>query len=539
MGTFYTPKGLALEPTLFKRLFVPPINSPRRIVVNTVATYSGSVFAAALAIFSSRWVLSALGASDFGLFSVVGSIITIIIFLNSVMAASAARQFAYSIGQGDEEIVNKWFNTALSIHLIMPVVLILIGWPIGEYCIAYVLTIPPVRISSCLWVFRISLVSAFMSMITIPFSAMFTAKQHIVELAIWGLLQSILTFSFAFILTHLHGDRLLFYAMGMVAITASLQVGQSLRAMMIFRECRIRCSQWMNGDRFKKILSFALWSLFGNTAGMLRNNGLAILLNLFFGPKVNSAYAIGSVVSTQTGTLSNSMVGSFSPEIIACEGSGDRTRMLELAMRACKFGTLLVMLFAIPLIVEMDYVLKLWLHEPPVYTALFCQLMLTMFLIDQLTVGYMLAVSAHGRIAAYQATLGTLNLLSLPASWFFLKLGFAPTSVVVVLIVTSAVTALGRVFWGRYLFGVTVNHWMTSVVIPCAVVATASAFMALIFVWWLPPSFFRLVLASIGSAAVAALVCWFIALDLSERAYIVQNVGRSLAWINLLGSSRN
>jgi O-antigen/teichoic acid export membrane protein len=442
------------------------------------------------------------------------------------MSASAARHFAYSIGQGDTEVVNQWFNSAFSIHLIMPIALILTGWPIGEYCISNVLTIPSDRIVSCLWVFRISLVSAFFSMITIPFSAMFTAKQHITELAVWGILQSIMTFVFAFLLTHLSGDRLIFYAMGMVAISVCFQTSQSLRALFIFSECRLRYSQWFNAERFKKIISFALWSLFGNSAGLLRNQGVIILLNLYFGPKVNSAYGISSVVSAQTGMLSNSMLGSFSPEIVASEGKGDRTRMIDLSIGACKLGTLLVMFFAIPLMVEMDYVLKLWLQDPPPYTATFCQLMLIMFMIDQLTVGYMVAVSAHGRIAAYQATLGTLAYMNLPLAWLFLKFGYTPTSVVVAFIITSVILSLGRVFWGRRLLGMSVNRWLTDVVLPCTVVATISTFAALASVWWLQPSFSRLVLEVVVSVTVTALASWFFALDYRERTFILQNIRR-------------
>ena len=504
--------------------------STRRIIINTVATYIRSVTAAALALFSSRWVLSALGSSDYGLFSVVGSIIAIMLLLNYVLSASAARHFAYGIGKDDVEAVNQWFNSAFSIHLILPIVLIPLGWAIGEYCIAHILVIPSNRIFTCLWVFRISLVAAFFSMITTPFIAMFTAKQHLTETAIWDTLQSLLTFLLAFILTCITGDRLLFYAVGMVVIVACLQIGQSLRAMMIFRECQVRYSQWLDAERCKQILSFALWSLFGNSGGLLRNQGITILLNLYFGPKVNAAYGISNVVSAQTGTLANAMLGSFAPEIIASEGRGDRTRMLDLAMRACKFGVLLVMLFAIPLIVEMDYVLKLWLHEPPQYAALFCQLMLVVFLIDLLTVGYMLAVSAHGRIAAYQVTLGTLSHMNLLLAWLFLKHGYAPTSVVFALIIVSVILAVGRVLWGRHLLNMSVRGWITGVFIPCAAVAAVSTLAAMSSAWLLTPSITRLILVIASSITATILAGWFLALGFGERDVIRRNIRRSWMW---------
>jgi O-antigen/teichoic acid export membrane protein len=508
------------------------MNPSQRIVLNTAATYTSSVLGAGLALFSSRWVLNALGYTDFGLFSLVGSIILFITFLNSVMAASASRHFAYYIGQGDLDEVNRWFNVALNIHLCLGVGLVLIGWPIGENVIVHILKIPDERISTCLWVFRVSLISAFISMVSIPFVAMFTAQQHIAELSAWSMLQSILIFILAYILARASGDRLLFYAIGMVAIFVFLLSGQVFRAIVVFRECRISCHLWFDKRRAKEIFSFATWNMIGSFGGILRNQGSAILLNLFFGPKLNAAYGIANQVSGQSNQLAAAMIGAFSPEITASEGHGDRARMLSLSLRSCKFGTIMVMLFAIPLMVEMDYILRLWLREPPPYTALFCQLMLGTFLIDRLTAGYMLAVSAHGKIAAYQATVGTSIVLTLPLAWLFLKLGFGPTSVGVAFIITIAVCSFGRVLWAQRLFGVPVRSWLASVVFRCGLVAATMTLAALAPRCLLPPTFFRFTLTTSTGIAASLLTVWYLAFDRRERQFVRQNARRLLGKIS-------
>jgi O-antigen/teichoic acid export membrane protein len=497
----------------------------QRIALNTIATYARSLFSAALGLFSMRWVLGALGQSDFGLFSVVGSIITFIVILNSVMAGSAARHFAYSIGEGDIEKVNQWFNAAFSIHLILPIVLILVGWPIGEYSINHFLTIPSDRIATSLWVFRISLISAFFSMVTIPFSAMFTAKQHITTLAVWGILQSILSFSFAFFLTRLSGDRLLLYAIGTVAITVFIQAGLSVQAIIVFRECRIRRTQWFDVERFNKILSFAVWNFIGSFGAILRNQGSPILLNIFFGPRVNAAFGIANSVTAQAMTLSSAMTGAFSPEITASEGRGERKHMLDIALRMCKFSTLLVMLFAIPLIAEVNYVLELWLHNVPLYAGTLCQLMLIMFLIDQLTVGYMSAVNAQGKIAAYQATLGSMLVLTLPLAWLFFKAGLPPTGVGFAFVITMLFVSIGRVFWGRHLLGMAVKEWLIQVLLPCVMVGAISSLAALSLTRCLTPSFSRLAIVGLVSTAITVLSAWFIVFNSSERSFFSRNVG--------------
>lgn len=500
----------------------------QRIVLNTITTYTRSVFAAALALFSSRWVLKALGQTDFGIFSVVGSLIIFTFFLNTVMVASVGRHYAYAIGQDDTDEVSRWFNAALSIHLCLAVFLTVIGWPIGEYIIAHVLNIPAERIETALGVFRVSLISAFVSTISMPFIAMFTAKQHISELALWGLLQSLLIFILAWFLIYAPGDRLMFYAVGIVAILVFIQIAQIIRARTVFSECSINLHQWFDKKRHSAIFSFGGWNLIGTFGAMLRDQGSAILLNLFFGTKANAAYGIANQVSGQTNQLAAAMMGAFMPEITSSEGRGDRRRMLDLSLRTCKLGTVLIMIFAIPLIMEIDYVLKLWLGEPPLHTALFCKLILCSFLIDRLSTGYMIAVHAHGRIAAYHASLGTILALTLPLAWLFLKLGFAPPSIGVAFIITMSIYSFGRVLWVKYIFGMPVKKWVITVFIPCLIVAATATIGAIVPSLLLPSSFFRLCLATLFGVVVTLLSTWFVCFDQTERTFIAVHAKRLL-----------
>ena len=503
-----------------------------RIVLNTAATYTRSIIAAGLALFSSRWVLAALGQSDYGLFSVVGSIIVFITFLNTTMAVSVARHYAFSIGKGDSIEVSRWFNAALSIHLSLAAVLILIGWPVGEYVIAHVLTIPADRISACLWVFRISLISAFTSMISVPFIAMFTAKQRIADLAIWNMFYSLMTFLLAWLLTRAPGDRLLFYAVGMVGILVFVQFAQVFWAVAVFHECRINYRQWFDKRRGKEIVSFASWSMIGSSGSILRNQGSAILLNLRFGPNVNAAYGIANQVSAQTDQLAATMIGAISPEIITSEGRGDRIRMLSLARRANKFGTILVLLFAIPLIAEMDYVLKVWLRQPPLYSGMFCQLLLSSFIIGRLSAGDQSAVHATGKIAAYEVIAGTCLILALPLAWIFLKLGAPPTSVGFAFIISALAFSTGRAFLTSRFFGAPVRQWVISVVVPCGIVGCVALLVALLPRLLFPESFARLLCVVAMSIAASLLTAWFLALDKREREFFEQNLRRLLSKIS-------
>jgi O-antigen/teichoic acid export membrane protein len=504
------------------------VNASERIAVNTAATYARSILSVGLALFSSRWILNGLGETDFGLFSVVGSLIIFLSFFNSVMASSSSRHFSYAIGQGDAGSVNRWFNSSFIIHLGLAVGLISLGWPIGEYVIRHVLTIPVGRVDACIQVFRISLISAFVNMVSIPYVAMFTAKQHIAELAFWGVLQATLIFILARLLIWSTVDRLLLYACGMVLIHVIIQALHCGRAIWLFKECRLRLSHGFDSGRLKELFSFASWTMIGRTGGTLRNQGSSILLNIYFGPAINAAYGIANQVSVQTATLSAAMMGAMSPEITAREGRGQRDSMIELSVRACKFGALLVLLFAIPLIMEADYVLKLWLINPPPHAAALSQLILIAFFVDKAAAGYMYAVNAHGKIAAYQATVGMLLVMTLPLAWLFLKMGLPPEAVGVAFIIIQALCSFGRVLWVRYLFGIPVRHWFSKVILPCGLTLVLATVMASVPRFYLTAGLTRLFLVCATSSAAMVLASWMFAFSAVERQFVYTSVQKSI-----------
>jgi O-antigen/teichoic acid export membrane protein len=500
------------------------MTSSRRIILNTTATFVRSVLAAGLALFSSRWILNALGQTDFGLFALVGTLIAFVAILNGVLGGSVGRYLAFAIGKGDMLEVNQWFNTAIVIHTILPGILILIGWPIGEYCILHFLAIPAERVNACVLVFRFSLIATFIAMFSVPYVAMFTARQKIAETAFWGTLQALLAFFLAFSLSYANADRLLVYTMGMVGITVVITLCQVIRATIIFPECQIVRKFWFSREHTQELLVYASWSFIGCFGGILRNQGTAILLNLFHGPKVNAAYGIANQVATQTGIFAQAMLGAMSPEITAIAGRGDRQRMLDLTVRASKFGTLLALLFTIPLFVEMEYILNLWLKTPPAYTAIFCQLILLSFLLDKITIGHMMAVNAQGRIATYQLFVGGILLCTLPLGYLLLKLFTVPVAALVAFIMTSIGCAIGRVYWGYHLLALSPRRWFTGVLGRCLLIAIPATALSAVPHIFLPASLPRLGLSIVLSLASTVTLGWLIGITPAERNYLTHSI---------------
>lgn len=496
--------------------------STNRLVLNTGATYIRSLATASLSLFSSRWVLIGLGENDYGLYNLVGTLIVLITFFNTILAGSVARHFAFSIGRKDQEELVRWFNTSLSVHLCLAVLLALLGWPVGEFLIRKVLSISPNRINASLTIFRFSLLNGFFSMINVPYTAMYTAKQNLTELAFWNLLQPIGSFVFSYILLQTLGDRLVIYAIGQVVINSSVLLLQSLRAGFLYTSCRIKLIYWFDWRKVREIVLFALYNSIGNIGYMLRSQGLVLLLNLRFGPKVNSAFGIANQVSTQTVQLSQAMLTAVLPEITSREGRGERKKMLSLTDRSNRNGVLLILFFAVPLFFEMEYVIKLWLSVPPAYTVAMCQLFLVALVIEKLSSIYTAAINAVGARVWYHTSLGIIHISTIPIAWLFLKFGFSPSSVVVAVIITVAIGTFTRVFWARHYLKVIVVHWLKIVVLPCIIVALCSCGIAYSVKLLLPQSFMRLCLTTVASFVGTILISWFFVFDKSEKDLLRQ-----------------
>jgi O-antigen/teichoic acid export membrane protein len=507
--------------------------SSKRIIINTGATYANSVVAIFAALFSTRWILEALGQVDFGLYGVVGSIILLITYISGTLSIGVARFYAFSIGEGYRlapeeaiEIQKRWFNTALSMHILLPILLIGVGWPLGEYAIRNWLTVPLDRLDACLWVFRVSLVSAFVSVLSVPFVAMYSAHQRIFELAAFGILRTLSVFVVAWCLLGVPSDRLIFYALCMMSINVVIPSIQIIRAIYHYDACRIRWSYMYDWVYFKKLFSYVGWKMFGTTCYTLRAQGTPLLVNLHFGPLVNAAYTLAFSLSAQATSLSTAMTQAFQPAVVTAEGEGERGKMLFLSMQACKFGALLVLLFTIPLILEMTTVLNLWLKNPPQYAGPLCQWMLSMLVVDRMTNGHMLAVNARGKIAAYELIMGLTLFLALPLMWFFFRFGNDPVSIGWALFISMLAYCLGRVLFAKFLLQFPILEWVRQVLLRVLVLVLVSSALGYTNMSIFEAGFFRLISTCLVTGVVSALIGWFCLFNQTERAYAFNGLSK-------------
>ena len=274
----------------------------------------------------------------------------------------------------------------------------------------------------------------------------------------------------------------------------------------------------------KALFSFASWNALGAFGWLVKNQGLVILTNKFFGPTVNAAMGVAQQVGNQVNSLSLALMNALTPEIVSTEGAGDRPRMLRLSMSANRFSSLLLFVFAFPLCLEMDYVLRLWLKAPPEWSVLFCQLTLLGMFFNNLTTGHAIAMGANGKIAAYQVTMGGMMVMSLPVAFVGCHLGLEPWVVLAVSACTLGILSLGRVFWARRLISMPVRPWLTGLVLRFAVLIAVECVFLFPVHRFMAASFCRLCIIFALSGGLTIVGAVFFILSIQERAFLVGRI---------------
>ena len=505
----------------------------RRIFFNVLATYGRSLFALVCGLFSGRWTLMALGEVDYGLFGVVGGLTAFIAFFNGVLAFSVARFFATAIGRASSmgesleglEDCRRWFSIAVAVHTVVPAALMALGYPAGEWAVRNFLTIPAEKVETCVWVFRLVCISCFAGMVSVPFNAMYTAKQYIAELTVYSVVTTALNVCFLYYMVSHPGAWLSGFAMWTCFLAVVPQVVIAFRAYVLFPECRFRLPYVKDLPRFRELFSYTAWQVFGSLGSLLRAQGMQVLVNKYHGPAVNSSMTIANTVNTHTQSLATSMIGAFQPAIATAYGAGDIPRLKSLSDRACKFGMLGMLVFMLPLSVELSEVMRIWLENPPSFTTELCWCMMAVAFINMMAIGHDLAVNASGRIALYQIVIGGTMILTLPLAWLFSYLGLGPVWIGYANIIMMSIT-LVRVVFARSILGISITNWAFRIVVPVLCVSGLSASLGYCTRLFLSDSFLRVLLTSAIIDVTLVSLAWFFVFDATERMICVKTLMR-------------
>ena len=504
----------------------------RRIFLNVVATYGRSVYGMLCGLFTSRWVLMALGDVDYGLVGVVGGLTGFIAFLNGLMAESLVRFYAYSVGaakvekdsrKGLEEC-RKWFSIAVAVHTILPVILIVAGYPCGIWAVKNWLVIPPDRIEACVWVWRCVCLSCFVGMVSVPFNAMYTAKQEIAELTVYSVVSGTVYVALAYVMTLSNRDWLVYYAAVTCAVAVVPAIIIAFRAVCKYPECRFRMCFLAERQSFKELFRYAGLRFFGALSQLLTAQGMALVVNKMLGPARNAAMAIGNNLSGKAMTLTMSFRGALQPAITNATGEKDDARANSLSYRTCLLSVLGVLIFAIPLLLEVDEVMLLWLKRPPVGSARLCQVLLVALCVDQLTIGHVMRIFATGKILRFQVLEAIVWVSALGIAWAWIACGGDVVGTGVGFLIMYAIDDVVKLYCARQSGGMAIRFWATRIAAPVLVVAAITVLVGCVPVFFLPQSFVRLLVTTLTCELAFLPLVWCFVLNEAERLFVRQKI---------------
>lgn len=500
----------------------------RRIAKNTLYLYMQMILLLVVSLYSARVILDVLGAADYGTYNVVGGVITTLSFITGSLAGATSRFITFEMGRGNIGSVEKVFRCSITIYYIFSAIIFILAESIGLWFINSYLTIPAGREIAALVVYQCSVITFIISIISIPYTALIIAHERMNAFAYISIYEGISKLIILFIIPIVEGDKLIWYAVLLMIMQLSVRLIYNIYCSRNFKECN---SKWYwNKNLFLEMFSYSWWNMNGYLAMVGYTQGLNILLNIYFGPIVNAARAISVQVQSTLEQFFGNVTMAIKPQVIKQYAQGNIEYMHNLMLRAGRLSFMMAIFVAVPLFVFTDYVLYIWLVNPPEHTANFVRLMLIAGVSSSLKQHTIMAIHATGDIKKFQIVEGTFLLMVLPVSYILLKyFSVNAESVLLCYVVIEIVSEFLRVFLVYPKVNLPIKFFFTKVLFSCLTVSIVIAIPSyFIYYYVVPSNFLVFLLACLALAIVELLSIYFFGLDAQEKDAVVSYVRKIL-----------
>lgn len=498
--------------------------SNARVAKNTVFLYFRTLLIIGIGLYISRAILQALGVEDFGIYNVVGGIVLMFSFINSGMVASTQRFISYELGRNDAIRLRQVFSMAVSVHLLLALIILVLAETIGLWFLNTHMNIAPERLYAANWVYQCSIFAFIVIVLTVPYSASIVAHEHMKAFAYGSVLDYVLRLLAVLLLPFVPHDKLIVYSISILLVTVITRLGYVIYCRYHFSECSYLFSR--DKSLFMEMFSFAGWSFIGNLGFSVKDQGINILINLFFGAAVNAARGIAYQVSTVVSSFMANFQMAINPQITKRYASGETDSMLRLVFASAKYSFFLLMIIVIPFWIRAPYVLELWLGNVPDYTVAFLRLVLIMLLVDSMANPLLEAMQATGKIRNFQLVVAIIMLSNLPLSYCILKLGADAYSVMYVAIATSVAGLVARLLLLRASIPFDIWGFIKNILVRNFVVLI----LGFLAPFWVSSHFYDNFAGMIGVIFVSLIsslvIIYIIGLQPSERAFLVNKIVR-------------
>lgn len=506
------------------------LSNNKRIAKNTLFLYLRMILVLAVSIYTSRVVLQTLGVSDFGVYTVVGGFVAMLSYLNSVFVGSTQRFMSYAIGSGEQDKLFSTFATARRTHLYIALIILIIAETFGLWFVNNKLVIDAGRMVAANWVYQCSIFSLFITIISIPYSACIVAHEHMQVYAYVSILDVVLKLVILYLLVVLPGDKLIVYAILHVVISLIDRVCYTIYCHRHFKECKAKPA--IDKKLLKEMSSYAGWTALGSLGFSFKDQFSNIILNFFFGTTVNAARGIAMQVNSAITTFSTNFFMAISPQIIKQYAANNIKESQKLVYAGSRYSFYLLSFLTIPVIINIDYILELWLGFVPEYTSSFLIITLIASLIYSLSNSTTTALQATGDIKTFQIGVSIILLSELPIAYFILKMGYPPYYALLPTIVTNALALVFRFYLLKKMIpSYSLKKYYIQTVLKCLV---------LFVVFFVPCFFFKKVLSDnfagfcvsvITTIVFIALIVYTLGIDKSERQLLNNFIGNKIHFL--------
>lgn len=504
----------------------------KRIAKNTIFLYFRMLLTMAVSLYTARVVINVLGVSDYGLYNVVGGVVTLFSFINGTLSGGTQRFLTFALGKNDNAKVQRTFSSAILIHTGIGIIILILTEIIGLYLLYNKMTIDQERLSAAFWIFQFAAIGMLIGCLQVPYEASIIAHEKMDFYAYMGIFDVTAKLLIVFLLKIIHGvDLLILYGFFYLCVSIILIIIYRHFCKKWFEECTVNKANCKRLDKqlFNDMLIFSGWDTIGCMASVASNQGINVLLNIFFNTVVNAARAISQQVYGAINRFVNSFQTAVNPQITKLYASGNIEEMFNLAKRSSKYSGFLVILLGLPIYIEIDYILNLWLGQVPEYTSFFTRITIIQGLICSIYRPLVTIVHSTGRMKWPNLIAGSVLLLIVPISYALLKLGCGVKTIYIVNVFPWVFDMGWNIFIVKRYTGANTLEYFPQVFLRIAVIIAISSCITFIIFRNMEYGFVRLLTVASCSIATSLAAIYCLGMDRKERN-LIHDIIRNKIW---------
>lgn len=499
----------------------------KRLAKNTLLLYGRMLLTVGISFYTTRLILANLGVDNYGIYNVIGGFVSMFYMVTSTMTQAVGRFLTFELGTGDEKKLQQIFSTSVNILLLLSLIVVLLAETVGLWFVNYKLNISPDRMVAANWIYQFSVLSFIFEMISVPYSASVISHEKMGAFALVTILKVILTLGIAFLLSVSPIDKLIFYGILVLLVSVSIQLMYWIYCRKNFQECRY--SLHIDRSIFNSMFGYAGWNFLTTCASMLSSQGVSIILNMHFGTSINAAKGVASQVNGTIGAFSKNFMTALNPQITKSYAAKEIEYTKNLVCKGSKFSYLLFFFIALPCLLEVDFLLSIWLKEVPPYAGIFIQLSILNSLVEVLLNSSETLNRASGKIRNFQILVSITQLLILVFSYIVINITENPIWTMAVTNILYILIFIPRVIINKPFINITFSYYFKNVLSGIIIMSILSALISSIPMFCMHEGWIRLIIVCIVSTISITILSYLFVMTKGERIKIIRFIKNKIS----------